>query len=102
MAKRSLTPEQDMVFGQIERAMLPAFEDAWTKLTVTGFEADEDTIYCTACDCEQFIHRRGSPNNCGRRYTANYYFQFLSQNQQGAKVPVWNAPLGLDRIRRQF
>jgi hypothetical protein len=65
MAKRSLTPEQDMVFGQIERAMLPAFEDAWTKLTVAGFEADEDTIYCTACDCEQFIHRRGSPN-CGR------------------------------------
>jgi hypothetical protein len=65
MAKRSLTPEQDMVFGQIERAMLPAFEDAWTKLTAAGFEADEDTIYCTACDCEQFIHRRGSPN-CGR------------------------------------
>ena len=50
MAKRSLTPEQDMVFGQIERAMLPAFEDAWTKLTAAGFEADEDTIYCTACD----------------------------------------------------
>jgi hypothetical protein len=63
--KRSLTPEQDMVFGQIERAMLPAFEDAWTKLTVVGFEAGEDTIYCTACDCEQFVHRRGTPN-CGR------------------------------------
>ena len=38
MAKRSLTPEQDMVFGQIERAMLPAFEDAWTKLTVAGLK----------------------------------------------------------------
>jgi hypothetical protein len=72
MAKRSLTPEQDMVFGQIERAMLPAFEDAWTKLTVAGFEADEDTIYCTSCDCEQFIHRRGSPN-CGRRESARLW-----------------------------
>ena len=27
--------------------------------------ASEDAIYCTGCDCEQFIHRRGSPN-CGR------------------------------------
>jgi hypothetical protein len=65
MATRSLTPEQDNAFNEIERAMLPAFEDAWTKLTVAGFEADEDAIYCTGCDCEQFIHRRGSPN-CGR------------------------------------
>jgi hypothetical protein len=65
MAKRSLTPEQNDVFNQIERVMLPAFEDAWTKLTVVGFEADKEAIYCTSCDCEQFIHRRGSPN-CGR------------------------------------
>jgi len=63
--KRSLTPEQSHVFKEIERIMLPAFEDAWRKLTVAGFEADEDAIYCMDCDCEEYNHRRGSPN-CGR------------------------------------
>jgi hypothetical protein len=57
MAKRSLTPEQDMVFGQIERAMLPAFEDAWTKLTAAGFEADEDEVRWTRHNLHPFTRR---------------------------------------------
>jgi hypothetical protein len=74
MAKRALTPEQYKVFDEIEPALVTAFEGARAKLAAVGFKADEDTIYCTRCDCEQFIHRRGS-HNCGRSTCGHSWFR---------------------------
>jgi hypothetical protein len=74
MAKHTLTPEQYKVFDQIEPTLVRAFDEARAKLAAAGFKADDDTMSCTRCDCDQFIHRQGS-NNCGRATCGHSFFR---------------------------
>ena len=74
MARRTLTDAQTKVFDEVERTLNDAFLNARAQIAGAGFRADENTIFCTLCDCDDFVPKRGSVA-CGRNGCGHSFFR---------------------------
>ena len=65
MTLRNLTTEQTYVLEEVVRTLAQAFEAARAKVEAAGIRGEEETLFCTRCSCDAFVHGRGTLN-CAR------------------------------------